>query len=268
MPVAQSEIDPKAKEFYCRSIEMLNEAKVPYLVGGAYAFARYTGIERHTKDFDIFVRRQDLERTLEVFAKKGGCHTELTFSHWLGKAYCDENFVDVIFSAGNAVAEVDEEWFEHALDGKVLDLPVKLTPAEEMMWSKCFVMERERYDGADVAHLIKACGEKLDWARLVRRFDRYSHVLLAHLVMYNFIYPGEVCQVPDWVMQELWKRLENDRAAPPPASEKLCQGTLVSRGQYLVDVHKWGYQDARQQPYGKMTARQIEAWTEAIETEK
>ena len=35
--------------------------------------------------------------------------------------------------------------------------------AEETLWSKAFVMERERYDGADVAHLILAHGERLDW---------------------------------------------------------------------------------------------------------
>ena len=36
---------------------MLNESGVPFLVGGAYALAKHAGIERHTKDLDIFVRR-------------------------------------------------------------------------------------------------------------------------------------------------------------------------------------------------------------------
>lgn len=264
MPSAQAEIDPKAREFYCESIKMLNEAKLPYIVGGAYAFARYTGIERHTKDFDIFVRRQDLERTLELFEKKTGCRTELTFSHWLGKAYCGDHFVDVIFNSGNGLTPVDDDWFEHAVDGTVLDLPVKLSPAEEMICSKCFVMERERYDGADVAHLIQAVGDKLDWKRLLRRFDRDYAVLLAHLIMYNFIYPAETSQVPDWVMNELWQRLQNDRANPSADFEKLCRGTMVSREQYLFDTHQRGYRDGRQQPYGNMTAQQIQAWTEAI----
>ena len=40
----------------------------PFLVGGAYAFARYTGIERHTKDFDVFVRPRDFDRALDAFA--------------------------------------------------------------------------------------------------------------------------------------------------------------------------------------------------------
>jgi len=47
---------------------------------------------------------------------------------------------------------------------------VGLTPVEEMLWSKAFVMERHRYDGADIAHLIRARGEHFDWNRLLQRF--------------------------------------------------------------------------------------------------
>ena len=65
---------------------------------------------------------------------------------------------------------------------RVLDVPVRLIPAEEMIWSKAFVMERERYDGADVAHILRACAETLDWPRLLQRFDGHWRVLLQHLV--------------------------------------------------------------------------------------
>ena len=33
---------------------------MPFLVGGAYAFERYTGIARHTKDFDLFIHPRDV----------------------------------------------------------------------------------------------------------------------------------------------------------------------------------------------------------------
>src|SRR5688572_18385319 len=135
-------------------------AKLPFLVGGAYSFERYTGISRHTKDFDIFVRRQDCSRALETLATLG-CTTDLTFEHWLGKAFRGDDFIDVIFSSGNGIATVDDRWFEHAVDETVLGIPVKLCPAEESIWSKAFIMERERFDGADVAHLIRATGPRL-----------------------------------------------------------------------------------------------------------
>ncbi|HYE71876.1 MAG TPA: hypothetical protein VEF04_01040 [Blastocatellia bacterium] len=259
-------LDPQRRAFYSGTLKLLNESKVDYLVGGAYAFARYTGIERDTKDFDIFVRPKDCARILEVL-KSSGCETELTFPHWLGKAYCGEDFFDVIYSSGNAVAEVDDEWFENAVDGIVLDVPVKLCPAEEIIWSKAFVMERERYDGADIAHLLRACATDLDWHRLLRRFGQQWRVLLSHLVLFGFAYPAERNQIPNFVLDNLLQRLQNEMHTAPP-TERVCQGTLISRAQYLIDLERWGYQDSRLKPRGKMSKEEITHWTLAISKEK
>ena len=149
------------REFYLRAMRLLDEAGIDFLVGGAYAFERYTGIARHTKDFDIFVHPRDLERVLETLGA-AGCETELPFPHWLGKARCGEDFVDVIFSSGNGVAAVDDEWFVHSVEEEIFGRPVRLIPPEEMIWSKAFIMERERYDGNDVIHLLRARAGSLD----------------------------------------------------------------------------------------------------------
>src|SRR5262245_29884667 len=116
------QLPAETRAFYCRAMATLTEAGIPCLVGGAYAFACYTGIERHTKDFDVFVHRRDVAATLRAL-RRAGWRTELTFPHWLGKAFCGEDFVDLIFGAGNAVAEVDDEWFAHATGDHVLDVP-------------------------------------------------------------------------------------------------------------------------------------------------
>ena len=173
----------------------------------------------------------------------------------------------MIFSSGNGVAEVDAEWFEHAVDGHVLDLAVRLCPPEEMIWQKAFVMERERYDGADVAHILRAHGQHLAWPRLLQRFDVHWRVLLSHLVLFGFVYPSERSQVPDGVLQELLSRLQEEMSAPPP-SDRICQGTLLSRAQYLIDLDQFGYEDARLAPEGNMTRKEIAHWTAAIETGK
>lgn len=252
-----------AKEFYCRTVKLLTEAGIPFLVGGAYALQRYTGVVRHTKDFDIFIRRGDYVRLMDLLAQNG-CRTELTYPHWLGKAHCDNEFIDVIFSSGNAVAQVDDEWFEHALSGEVLGEQVSLCPAEEMIWSKAFIMERERYDGADIAHLIRASGRQLNWPRLLKRFGAHWRVLLSHLVMYGFVYPAERQQVPDWVLKELAARLAAD-IDDTSTNGRVCHGTLLSRAQYLIDVEEWGYEDARLAPGGPMSRAEVEHWTSAIE---
>lgn len=278
-------LDPLTIEFYCHAMTAMTEAGVPFLVGGAYALERYTGIARHTKDFDVFVRPADVDRTLEALASVG-CQTDLTFEHWLGKAFRGEDFVDVIFSSGNAIATVDDRWFERAVDAQVLGMPAKLCPPEEMIWSKSFIMERERYDGADVAHLIH--GVELDWAHLLERFGEQNWpVLLSHIVLFRYIYPAERDRVPASVIRELTGRLHAeldqspDRAGGAAPSGirgvardgargggRLCRGTILSRGQYLVDIDHWGYRDARLQPHGNMTRRQIARWTAAIDEEK
>jgi hypothetical protein len=252
-----------ARVFYCRTLQTLKEAGIPFLVGGAYALQRYTGIERHTKDFDMFIRRGDYHRLMEVLSADG-CHTELTYPHWLGKAHRGEDFIDVIFSSGNAIAEVDDAWFAHAAPGEVLGMPVLLCPAEEMIWSKAFVMERERFDGADIAHLIRAVGDQLDWRRLLNRFGPHWRVLLSHLVMYGFIYPAERNQVPDWVLTDLLGRVEAELRTAT-SEERLCNGTLISRAQYLIDIEQWGYRDARLAPGGPMSQAEVQHWTAAIE---
>jgi hypothetical protein len=224
----------------------------------------YTGVLRKTKDLDVFVRRRDCEAALAVLAEDG-FDTSLPFPHWLGKAYSGVHFMDVIFSSGNGIAEVDDGWFENADSTEIFGIEVSLCPPEETIWSKSFIMERERFDGADVSHLLRSYGDKLDWERLVARFGENWRVLLSQLILFGFIYPAEKERVPSWVMNKLLARLSVESEEPPPP-EKICRGTLLSRAQYLVDVHRAGYEDARLLPAGGcMTAEEIAMWTAAID---
>lgn len=255
---------PETADFYREAVAALEAAGVPVLVGGAYAYARYTGIVRHTKDFDVFIRPGDIDRALEAMARKGW-KTDRTFPHWLGKAYHGDDFVDLIFSSGNGVAEVDDLWFEHAVDETVLGRPMRLVPAEEMIWSKSFIMERERYDGADVAHMIHSRAAELDWDRLVRRFEPHGgwRVLLAHLVLFGYIYPGDAQLIPNRILTALTGRLSED--ARSAEDEQACRGPILSRSQYLVDTLRWGYDDARLRPEGNMSPEDVARWTIAAE---
>jgi hypothetical protein len=226
-----------------RAIEVLLDAGVPFLVGGAYAYSTYTGIYRDTKDLDLFPRKRDAERAL-VELEKDGWRTERADEVWIYKAYKGEYFVDFIFSSGNGVATVDDEWFVHARTASVFGHQCLIAPAEETIWSKAFVNERERYDGADINHLILKMGRSMDWERLLRRFDRYWEVLLSHLMMFRFAYPSERDLVPTWLMTELMSRTL-DTLKEGNWDERLCRGNLISRVNYAVDIHHWGYGDGR-----------------------
>jgi hypothetical protein len=123
-------------------------------------------------------------------------------------------------------------------------------------------MERERYDGADVAHIILSHGASLDWRRMIDRFGRHWRVLLAHLTLFGFIYPSERSRVPTWVMEELAERLKEETNSPD-SSERVCYGTLLSWSQYLGEVLGGEYRDGRIKPYGNMTAQEVARWTAA-----
>jgi hypothetical protein len=253
--------------FYRRSMAVLEQAGVPFLVGGAYAFARYTGLVRDTKDFDLFILRRDFETALRALGE-AGYSVDRNFPHWLGKAYSEGSFVDLIYGSGNGLTPVDEGWFAHSVPGTVMGVPVRLCPAEEMIWSKSFIMERERYDGADVAHLLHCCAEELDWPRLLVRFGDHWRVLLSHLILFGYIYPADAARLPAKVMQLLVGRLSKEllgavpqpdapageRAGRAAAAAELCRGTILSRAQYLADVESGGYRDGRLPPTGNMTA--------------
>ncbi len=253
-------ITAPARLFYAETLRTLTEAEIPFVVGGAFALKHYAGIARGTKDLDVFLCRRDLPRALEALAQKGYT-TDETFPHWLAKAWCCDHFVDFIHASANGLCQVDEQWFTSAVTVTIFDEPALLCPIEEMIWSKCFVMERERFDGADVYHLIAAKGGSLDWPRLLARFGEHWRVLLGHLVFFSFVYPSERGRVPAWIVDELLGRLALSRDAEPSA---VCNGTLLSREQYIADVTERGYADARTPPFGNLGAEDIRRWTDAI----
>jgi hypothetical protein len=251
--------DPAA-EFYLDALRKLQDTGIPFLIGGAFAFSHYTHVPRDTKDIDVFVKPEDCTRVLDAFSRMG-YDTEVPFPHWLGKIRRNGHVMDVIFNSGNGVARVDDLWFDHAPKINLLGLIVRLSPAEEMIWSKAYIQERERFDGADVLHLLRETGPSLDWPRLLMRFGDHWRILLSHLVLFGFVYPDRRQNVPPWVMEELVRRLMVSR---PNLQNDICYGTLVSREQYLYDLTHLKYRDGREEPHGPMTREQIDIWTDAI----
>jgi predicted nucleotidyltransferase len=267
VPSLEEEVPPSMADFYRRALRVLADAGVEFLVGGAFAHACFTGIRRSTKDLDLFIRREDYDRVADLMRAKGW-KTEMTYPHWLAKVYCGDDFIDLIFNSGNGVTPVGDRWFHDNAEADILGVPVRVANVEDSLLSKAFIMERERYDGADVAHLIQATAEQLDWKGLLERFGAHWRVLFAHLTLYGFIYPGERHRIPGWIMEELIARLAAEVRQSKPAAaddaEKVCAGTLLSREQYLHDVEQLGYVDGRLTDASTMTPDDVQIWTQAI----
>jgi hypothetical protein len=240
----------QARDFYLRAMQVLDEAGVEFLVGGGFAMKHHTGIVRDTKDLDVFVYPGASRKAVDALAA-ADFKTEWPWPHFLARATSDTGaFIDILYNSGNGLAPVDEEWFNHAEEGDLLDRRVRLVPAEEIVVSKSFVMERDRFDGADVAHLMLRKGRRFDWARLLRRFAGHERVLLAQLLMFGYVYPCERDIIPAKVLDELQQSIRDE----PKVTDKICRGTFLAQHQYQIDVHQWGYTDARLQPLGPLRA--------------
>lgn len=259
----EEEVAPKVAEFYRQTLRALNDAGIPFLVGGAFAHACYTGIRRPTKDLDLFIRREDYERIAELMGTHGW-RAEMSYPHWLAKVHDGEEFIDLIFNSGNGLTPVDDRWFQDNCEADILGVPVRIANAEDNLLSKAFIMERERFDGGDIAHLIQANAERLDWEGLMERFGIHWRVLMAHLTLFGYIYPGERHRIPGWVMGLLMARLSEEMRTPPGPQDNVCAGTLLSREQYLHDVQRLGYVDGRLTRASSMTPEDVAVWTDAI----
>ncbi|MEP6680341.1 MAG: hypothetical protein ABJB65_02560, partial [Chloroflexota bacterium] len=203
----------------------------------------YTGIGERTKDLDLFLRPAHAERALELL-RAAGHETEMTAPTWIAKTKVGEHLVDLIFSSGNGVAIVDDLWFEHARWGQVLGHRARVIPIEEMIWSKGFIMERERFDGADVIHLLRAAQGRIDTDRLLARFGLHWRVLLAHITLFDYVYPSDRRMVPERLRSLLLERAATE-SEPVEGSARLCYGTFLSRTQYRADIERFGLTDAR-----------------------
>ncbi len=180
--------DPDAGVFYAGALRALRSSGVPFLLAGTYALSAYTGITRETKDLDIVCKAGDFPRILAQFQDLGHV-VVIEDDRWLGKVFDGDHFFDVIFAAQNGTMPVNDAWFAHAREIEVFGLPVRIAAPTELIWSKCFIQQRYRYDGADVAHMLLRARDLIDWPRLLGHMEVHWEVLLTHLLNFRWIFP-------------------------------------------------------------------------------
>jgi hypothetical protein len=241
------------REVYREALETMNRAGIPYVVSGLYAVHTYTSIYRETKDLDLLMEPGvvvDAARAL----KAAGFETVLHDPHWIGKALKGAQ-VDLIYGMSNGMGFIDAAWYENSRPGILAATPVRVAPAEELIWHRLYIGERHRFDMADVVHLILHRGHELDWDRLLGRVGDHWRLLLSQLHFFDFVYPDHRERVPDEVRRALLDR-ERD-ALPssdgatdgaPSGSESgspVCRGPLLSRFSFAIDVNEWGFENER-----------------------
>ncbi len=231
----------QAAAFYQKVLTILKASDIDFMIGGSFAVFEYTDTFRQTKDMDIYCRPADYPAILKLFAAEG-YETQLTDVRWLAKVFDqDKNFIDIIFDTVNNICKVDDTWFANGRDALVCDMKVKLIGPEELLWGKMYVMNRERYDGADVNHLLLKQGRNLDWERLSELMEPNWHLLLSNLLLFQFVYPSDYADIlPRELFDRLIERAKEQYDLPRPV-ERICRGPLIDQTQYQVDIKEWDY---------------------------
>ncbi len=226
--------------FFREVLTALNECGVGYAVTGAFALQRHTGIWHPTKDLDISLPSQSVASALDCLQRLG-YRCEVTDAVWLAKAFRADFFVDMITGMSNGVISVDERWIERAHPAVIVGVPTRVLAPEELLASKLFVARRERFDGADIAHILYATSASLDWDRLLEVVGEHWQLLLWSLVFFTYVYPAHVNMVPATIWQELIARFE--KTITTPNANAPFRGSLIDQFLFSIDVKEWGMKD-------------------------
>ena len=228
-------LDSSQQALYHDVLKLFEEKRYPYAVAGAFALRQHTGICRFTKDLDIFVTAETATQAL-CRLQEYGFELEVCDPVWLAKVHQGEYFVDLITGMSNGVITVDSNWIERAHPARVCGVDTRVLAPEEMIASKLFVTRRERFDGADIAHIIYGTRGKLDWGRVLQLAGDHWEVVLWALLLFRYVYPEQ----QDYVPKSLWRNLIDrfEKVLQSPARGEF-RGSLIDDVMFAIDVEEW-----------------------------
>jgi hypothetical protein len=233
-------LEPEAEALYREVLTALNEHGVPYAVAGAIALEKYTGIWRATKDLDLFLESHHVQNALAHLEARG-FRCETLDPVWLSKAHRGEYFVDLISGMSNGVIMVDESWMRRTQPALVVGVETRIISPEDLIGSKLFVTRRERFDGADIAHIIYRTRGCLQWERLLELAGEHWEMLLWTLMLFRYVYPAHTDFVPATIWQDLLSCYTSLVQRKEPNAP--FRGSLVDENMFSVDMKDWGLPD-------------------------
>lgn len=234
------DLPEEQESLFAEVLTVLETAKVPYAVSGAFALRQHTGICRDTKDLDIFLTVENAGVALRQL-EGDGFECEIRDPIWLAKANRDGYFVDLITGMSNGLISVEDSWIERAHPATVVGVDSRVLAPEELLASKLFVVRRERFDGADIAHVIYASKGRLQWDRVMELAGEHWEVLLWSFLLYSYVYPAHRHYIPLTLWQKLLARFQEALFSPDPSAK--FRGSLIDEKMFAIDTADWGLAD-------------------------
>jgi hypothetical protein len=142
-----------------KTVAILREAEIPYLVGGSLA-AWARGGPEVTNDLDLMVRRADAERALRLLVD-AGMRPERPPEEWLLKAWDGEVLVDLIFET--VEGEVTDEVLAAGEELTVTSVAMNVLRLEDMFALRLQTLNEHYLDYAALLKMARALREQVDW---------------------------------------------------------------------------------------------------------
>lgn len=209
------------------------EEGIPFALGGGLALGYYTGHLRRSRDLDIYVSPEYRERMKALVTRCGLIDYFDTCAYdrgWIYRAHTDGIIVDTIWAMANRRTLVDEVWTSTGPMIQLCGQSFRVIPPEELIWSKLYVLQRDRCDWPDIMSLIYATGPTLQWKHLLRRVGADLPLLRGLLSVFSWISPAKAAAMP----ADVWTSL--DLQQPPHEAPDSC---VESNRKDLLDTRPW-----------------------------
>jgi hypothetical protein len=204
-----------------------NELEVPYVLGGGHAVNRHGGPWRNTKDLDLFVPPDARDRVIDCLAGLGFTDYYSVWPYdreWIYRAQKGNKIVDVIWQSANKTGFVDAGWRERATPGEFAGVSTWFASAEDLIWLKAFIVQRDRCDWPDVLNLITAAEGRLNWDWLLERFGPHWRLLQAVFHLFDWTCPQHAGYVPVRIREELAWRVAGRRPSEAAGGRRPSTG--------------------------------------------
>ena len=190
----------------------------------------YAGQWRNTKDIDLYVLPQDRQRMTTLLTELGlrDYYEQHEYDrNWIYRSYTGDTIVDVMWAMANQRSQVTNAWLAGPavkVDGECFRL---LSP-EKSLWTKLYVLQRDRTDWPDALNLLHGVGPDLDWRSMLEDVGADRPLLAGLVSVFEWLCPEAASELPAW----LWAELHLE----PPQAENLngCQSRAA-----LLDSRPW-----------------------------
>jgi hypothetical protein len=229
-------IAPRQWAVYRHAIETLRKAGIPFMLGGGFALAVYTGRWRNTKDIDLYIAPSDREAAIKAITRAGFTDYFQTLPYdrnWIFRTTRDRMIVDLIWGMANQRAQVDALWFDHAVPISIRGESLLAIPVTEFIWCKLYILQRDHCDWTDVMNVLYAAAPLINWDHLLIRLEDDWPLLKSLLTLYGWLCPASARELPE----TLRRRLSLERPTSPPPGRNRIR-LLDSRGWFAALLPK------------------------------